>query len=290
MGFTNIPVFVEQQFVHIPSGIFEIADGCSGLRYLLTSLAISSLYIYLYLRSTKNMIIFAFFAIFGALLTNWIRIVILIVIGHQTEMTSDLMTDHNMFGWYIYVPFMLLLFKLGGYLTDKENNASTNLNHSEQTQLETPANYNWLLAIILFIVLLFSSTSLRMSTTTEVEIKRIDVVVQPTIYNFSTVETITDNPTKTQLIYSFNANNLESKPTFFENNVVPKDWFIVSKVINNEDQVIKIKKGLETATITVSYSISGLKFGRDSQFKLERLKHAIFGKNKTRLYWQFQIN
>jgi len=68
MSFTTIPVFVEDQFVQIPSGIFEIAGGCSGLRYLLTSLAISSLYAFLYLRTTKNTIIFATMAIFGALL------------------------------------------------------------------------------------------------------------------------------------------------------------------------------------------------------------------------------
>ena len=45
MGFTSIPVFVENQFVHIPSGVFEIAGGCSGLRYLLTSLALSLIHI-----------------------------------------------------------------------------------------------------------------------------------------------------------------------------------------------------------------------------------------------------
>ncbi|MCI2282213.1 exosortase [Colwellia sp. MSW7] len=90
MGLTSIPVYVENQFVHIPSGVFEIAGGCSGLRYLLTSLAISSLYIFLHLRNIKNIAIFASIAILGALLTNWLRIAILIIIGHQTEMTDRL--------------------------------------------------------------------------------------------------------------------------------------------------------------------------------------------------------
>jgi exosortase A len=287
MGFTTIPVFVEQQFVHIPSGVFEIADGCSGLRYLLTSLAISTLFSFLYFRTIKNTAIFISVAILGALLTNWLRISALIIIGHQTEMTSDLMTDHNMFGWYLYIPFMFLLFKFGGYLADKENNKPIAPDSSAKIQLNRP---NKPLTLILLTILGISSTSLQMSATTAPETKHIDVFIQPIIYHYSSVEIITSSINKTQLIYNFNENNLESKPTFFENNVIPKNWFLVSKTINNEVQVIKIKNGLTTAIITVSYEISGLKIGSSSKFKLERLKLALLGKRKTKLHWQFELD
>ena len=50
MSFTGIPTFVENNFVTIPAGVFEIANGCSGLRYLIVSLAISSLFNFLYLK------------------------------------------------------------------------------------------------------------------------------------------------------------------------------------------------------------------------------------------------
>jgi exosortase len=286
MGFTTIPVFVEQQFVHIPSGVFEIAGGCSGLRYLLTSLAISTLFSLLYLRTIKDIVIFISVAVFGALLTNWLRISALIIIGHQTEMTSDLMTDHNMFGWYLYIPFMFLLFKLGSYLADKETKKPIASKNPVKIQLNAPS---WPLGLILVTILLFSSTSLRMSVSTS-ETIFIDVLVQPIIYNYSAVEIIKQSPTKTQLIYSFNENDLESKPTFFENNYIPKGWTIVDKVINNDAQVIKIKRGTKTANIKVSYDISGLKIGSSSKFKLERLKQAIFGKQTTKLHWQFQQN
>ena len=287
MGFTTIPVFVEDQFVQIPSGVFEIAGGCSGLRYLLTSLAISTLFSLLYFKTIKNTVTFISFAILGALITNWLRISALIIIGHQTEMTSSLMNDHNMFGWYLYIPFMFLLFKFGGCLADKETKkpiASKNSNEVQQNKS------SWSSVIILLSVLLFSSTSLRMPTTIALEENIIDVLVKPIIYNYSTVDVITTNSTKTQLLYSFNENNLESKPTFFENNYIPKDWIVVDNVINNEVQVIKIRKGIKTATILTSYEISGLKIGSASKFKLERLKQAMFGKQKTKLHWQFQLD
>lgn len=291
MGLTTIPVFVEEEFVQIPSGVFEIAGGCSGLRYLLTSLAISTLFSFLYFRAVKNTVLFISVAILGALLTNWLRISALIIIGHQTEMTSDLMTDHNMFGWYLYIPFIFLLFKFGGYLANKESNQPISTVSSTDSATEAQTSMpSWPLALILFTVLLLSSTSLHMSATAAPKIKLINILIQPTIYNPATVEIISNSSTKTQLIYNFNKNDLESKPTFFENNFIPKNWLVVSKEINDKDQIIKIQDGLKTAIITVSYEISGLKIGSASKFKLERLKQAMFGKQITKLHWQFQIN
>jgi exosortase A len=292
MGFTNIPVFVEQQFVHIPSGIFEIADGCSGLRYLLTSLAISSLYIYLYLRSTKNIIIFAFVAIFGALLTNWIRIAILIIIGHQTEMTSDLMTDHNMFGWYIYVPFMLLLFKLGDYLTNTEIIQS---NETEEVPLtvNTLSGVNWSLISVLFIVLLLSSTGLKQRylsssiSYNETEILQ-NLNIKPTIFNYSSLDIINQNNDGIDLLYHFDGTKLEGKPTFFDNNLIPEDWRILNKDIINQQQVMTIQKGNQIAQLSVSYHISDKQIATVGQFKKERLKEALIGQSVTSLHWQFK--
>ena len=81
MGFTHVPIFVEGQIITIPSGVFEIAGGCSGLRYIIVSLAISSLFVFLYINNIKHAILFLVVAILGALLTNWIRITALILIG-----------------------------------------------------------------------------------------------------------------------------------------------------------------------------------------------------------------
>lgn len=286
MGLTTIPVYVEQQFVQIPSGTFEIAGGCSGLRYLLTSLAISSLYCFLYFRTIKNIAIFILVAIFGALLTNWLRIVGLIIIGHQTEMTSPLMEDHNMFGWYLYAPFMLLLFIFGGRLADKEGAININKVNTNTSPVNKP---NWPLTTVLLCVLLFSSTSLQLSSTTTPKMRTIETTVQPMIYNFSHLQIITDNALITHLEYSFNGRNLESKPTFFANSFIPENWHVISANTNNENQELIVKNGDKTAKIIVSYQISGSKFGSSSKFKLERLKRAAIGINETKLHWQFQL-
>jgi len=288
MGFTSIPVFVEDQFVHIPSGIFEIAGGCSGLRYLLTSLAISSLYIFLYLRRIKNIFIFAFVAIFGALLTNWLRISMLIIIGHQTEMTSSLMTDHNMFGWYLYIPFMLLLFKLGGYLTDKE---SINNHDTSKTKNETKNLPNWKLTVVLLVVLLLSSTSLKqnfISNNLNSTSRTTPLKIMPIVYHYSSLDVIKNSDSFTHLIYNFEGDNLEGKASFFDNNLIPKGWNVIRKEIENDQQIITIKKGSNKALLTINYKVAENNIATVSQLKKERFKAALVGQGKSSMHWQFK--
>ncbi|MDO6506823.1 exosortase [Colwellia sp. 4_MG-2023] len=290
MSLTNIPVFVEDEFVHIPSGVFEIAGGCSGLRYLLTSLAISSLYIFLYLRNIKNIAIFASVAILGALLTNWIRIVLLIIIGHETEMTSDLMTDHNMFGWYLYVPFMLLLFKLGSYITEKENNNVVEKDNSAQQQPHKP---NGLILLVLCTLLIISSTGLKQtyilnsSDNSQHDIEQ-SLKIKPLIYHYSSIDIKIAEPDNINLVYHFDGNKLEGKPTFYDNNLIPKNWHILNTKVINQEQVISIQKGIEKAQLTISYAINGKQIATTGQFKKERLKKALTGEGSTSLQWSFE--
>ena len=37
---TGIPVYLEGRFFYIPTGAFEVAEACSGIRYLIASLAL----------------------------------------------------------------------------------------------------------------------------------------------------------------------------------------------------------------------------------------------------------
>ena len=165
MNFTGVPTYVEGSFVTIPAGVFEIADGCSGLRYMIVSLAISSLFSFLYINNAKKALGFFALAIFGALLTNWIRITALILIGEYTNMESSLMEDHNTFGWYLFVPFMIILFWWGSKCADIDPNSTRNQTrlqqstqhaHTPQAQSRTtkPA-----LAVVLALLLSLSSTT-----------------------------------------------------------------------------------------------------------------------------------
>lgn len=281
MGFTGIPVFVEAPFVHIPEGTFEIANGCSGLRYFIVSLAISVLYIFLYIKQPKRAFYFLSVAIIGALLTNWIRITLLILIGHYTDMTSGLMEDHNSFGWYIFIPFMILLFMLGNKLADHDLSHITNANNESQHPI------NKLNLIFIAIALVASSTSLTnlVHNTTN---NSTGPSSPAKIYYANHIE---NGPLTTQLIksqhiiYRFDGNDLDGKPSFFEHQFIPDDWTVTSKKFIGDWQVFLIQKGYQKALIAISYQLGSFSTGSSRAFKMYRLKHALSSKQKTNLHW-----
>lgn len=98
----RIPALIDGSSIFIPSGHIMIADGCSGLRYLIISLALGYTISYLNGYREKGLIISLLIAGLLGLLANWIRIFVLILVGYHTEMQSSLMTDHETFGWIVF--------------------------------------------------------------------------------------------------------------------------------------------------------------------------------------------
>ncbi|MCK5667365.1 MAG: exosortase, partial [Thiotrichaceae bacterium] len=112
----GIPAYIEGVTVMIPAGVFEIAGGCSGLRYLVTALTLAVLFIYLnYTRWITGFILLVT-AVFFALLANWLRVFIVIVVGHETDMQSELIKDYDTLGSILFALTLIPFFYLAnGY-------------------------------------------------------------------------------------------------------------------------------------------------------------------------------
>ena len=294
MSLSGIPTYVEGNLVTIPAGVFEIADGCSGLRYLIVSLAISSLFNFLYIKNTRKALLFFSVSILGALITNWIRITALILIGEYTNMESDLMTDHNMFGWYLYVPFMFLLFMWGNKLADNDQlSVQGNVDHSSALPKSTfPATAN---IIIFGLVVVISSTLLKSllipNTKTNIEISKT-TEIQPLITKYTHVEeSILQLGTfkSHYLKYFFNGKLDNGKPTDFGNNFIPHGWREINKEVAGDWQYITIAQRNKTALIRLSFEIDKQKFASSGAFKKQRILAGLMGVSETYLHWQYTI-
>lgn len=291
MSFTGVPVFVEATYVSVPAGVFEIAGGCSGLRYLIVSLAISSLFIFLNISKAKNALLFILVAILGALLTNWIRITVLVLIGQYTNMESSLMTDHNLFGWYLYIPFMALLFVWGNTLADRDliNVKSTQYSAFINNQSKITL---WLL---FFIPLSLSSTSIKLYFLENHEmnsnVSQATNLV-PEIHHFSSLKVISNADLTAPFIhhiYKFDGRDLDGKPTFFENKLIPKGWRSSKPTFINNWLKQTITNGKKQAVLFTHYEIDGEITADRKKFKIKRLIKAAFGITKTEFHWSIFI-
>ena len=81
-GLTGIPVYLEGFYISIPAGTLLVGNPCSGLRSLITFLALGSILAYISPLSLWKRVSILFVSVPVAIVSNVIRVPVLIVISH----------------------------------------------------------------------------------------------------------------------------------------------------------------------------------------------------------------
>ncbi|MEW8522803.1 MAG: exosortase C-terminal domain/associated protein EpsI [Candidatus Thiodiazotropha endolucinida] len=155
-GYTS---YQEGYFIHIPEGIFEVGDTCSGLRYQIAAVTTAALYIFYYNYSIKASILCILFASLIAFFSNSIRIYIVVLSGHYTNMTHSLLEDHIWLGWAVFgIFFMTYLIFLGRIDMDNHTSDSVVKNRERANSLNFNSASQAKIISIFVLSLLASST------------------------------------------------------------------------------------------------------------------------------------
>jgi exosortase A len=115
---TGIPVFREGQQFIIPSGTWSVVEACSGLRYLMASVMVGTLFAYLNYQTTRRRLIFVGVAIVLPLVANWVRAYLIVMLGHLSGNELATGADHLVYGWVFFGIIMLLMFMVGARFAD----------------------------------------------------------------------------------------------------------------------------------------------------------------------------
>ena len=122
LGFANIEFEVEGVFVYlIGVGTFEVAHGCSGLRYLLVGQALVLIYGEMYLSRLRSRVTLFCLGVAFALVANWIRVFVIIYMGYETNMQSSLIDDHENFGWWVFAGTLVPLYFLARLMEKRDD-------------------------------------------------------------------------------------------------------------------------------------------------------------------------
>ena len=296
MGFTGIPTYVENTSVMIPEGTFVIAGGCSGLRYFIVSLAIGSLFVFLNLRNKVSIAKFMTLAIVGALITNWIRIVALILIGHFSDMQSELMRDHNNFGWYIYAPFIILLFWYGEKLVKKEPAAEE---HSPEPgtgrfALRKPV----VVTSVCFLIL--SSAALQLTLHADPAppgqtckgLSAIDAEVAPVLPYEGAVcvkEQRSQGYAFDTLSILFDGSDLDGKPTQYQVKSAPVEWQEINRITDGSWTIQLVSDSRHLHLFAHSFIAPGGEVASEGEMKKLRIENALRGERRSGLLWAHTV-
>lgn len=115
---TGIPVYREGlQFV-LPSGNWSVVEACSGIRYLIASVTVGTLFAYLNFHSLKRRLAFILVAILVPILANWLRAYGIVMLGHLSGNQLAVGVDHLVYGWLFFGVVILLMFFIGSRWAD----------------------------------------------------------------------------------------------------------------------------------------------------------------------------
>lgn len=110
---SGIPVVLEDRILYLPTGNWEVAEACSGIRYLTTSIVVGVLFAGVTYRSWTRRLLFLLASIAVPLVANVIRAYGIVLLGYSTDNRLAAGVDHLIYGWFFFSIVTITLFLVG---------------------------------------------------------------------------------------------------------------------------------------------------------------------------------
>jgi exosortase A len=110
---TGVPVYREGFLLVLPTGSWSIIEACSGIRYLIASVMVGTLFAYLTYRALWRRLAFVGVAIVVPIVANWLRAYMIVMLGHLSNNRIATGVDHLVYGWIFFGIVMVLMFWIG---------------------------------------------------------------------------------------------------------------------------------------------------------------------------------
>ena len=155
---SGIPVYRDGlQFV-IPSGNWSVVEACSGIRYLIASFTVGTLYAYLNYQSTARRAAFMLVSIIVPIFANWMRAYMIVMLGHLSGNKLAVGVDHLVYGWVFFGIVILLMFALGARWAQIEPVAQAGPAPTAPAGRATTGSRFWLAALCAAVVVAIAPT------------------------------------------------------------------------------------------------------------------------------------
>jgi exosortase A len=123
LAWTGVPAHIEGIFISTPTGLFRVAEACSGVRFLVAMAALGALAANLCFRSWPRRLIFVGFALVVSVLANGVRAFGTIYIAWRTDNEVAVGIDHLVYGWIFFAIVIALIAAAAWRFFDRAPNA-----------------------------------------------------------------------------------------------------------------------------------------------------------------------
>lgn len=114
----DIPVFHDGIMIQTPSGLFEVAEACAGIRFLIANVMVGALFAYLAMSRLWQWVLFMALAVLLPIIANGFRAFGIIWIAYLTDNEYAAGVDHLVYGWGFFAAIMLAFLAIGNAIAD----------------------------------------------------------------------------------------------------------------------------------------------------------------------------
>ena len=143
---SGIPVYQEGlQFV-IPSGNWSVVEACSGVRYIIASVTVGTIFAYLNYVTLRRRLVFIAVSFIVPVVANWLRAYMIVMIGHLSGNKLAVGVDHLIYGWVFFGIVIMTMFAIGAKWS--ENAPEESKNRAIPTTKPGKAPSSWLVMLM----------------------------------------------------------------------------------------------------------------------------------------------
>jgi exosortase A len=144
---TGVPVFREGQSFVIPSGTWSVIDECSGVRYLMASFMVGTLFAYLNYRSYLRRAVFMLVALGLPVLANWLRAYLIVMLAHLSGNRLAVGVDHILYGWVFFGLIIFIMFVVGARWSQPDEDGANARDRTRAASAISAAGPMWAVAL-----------------------------------------------------------------------------------------------------------------------------------------------
>lgn len=122
-GWSGVPAEIDGVFIDTPVGLFEVAEACSGVKFLVAMAALGVLVSHLCFRSWWRRAAFMLLAIVVPIVANGVRAWGIIYIAQSQGVEFAAGVDHIVYGWFFFAVVIAILLGLGWRFFDRPADA-----------------------------------------------------------------------------------------------------------------------------------------------------------------------
>ena len=160
----GVPVSAEGVLITIPSGVFEVARACAGVKFFFTSVVLGVLLAHLVYRSWARRIIIVIVSALLPIIANAIRVLGILLVAEQTDASFAKGIDHIVYGWG-FLSFILIVLILVAYQFSDAVDEETK-DRTEQSKADNfKGNFSGATIFVLILTVFFPGLAFALAPT-----------------------------------------------------------------------------------------------------------------------------